>query len=100
MNPNAALYDLTLLMYERPGLIVAAALLIPLLLGILIDRLGSRPTGALETAAVEEEAEATAEAPTEAAAEELEPEPEHGLTYGFGRRDIDKWALKRASSKE
>ncbi|MCR9097432.1 MAG: signal recognition particle-docking protein FtsY [bacterium] len=77
MDPNAALYDLTLLMYERPGLIVAAALLTPLLLGVLLDRLGSRPTGALETTARAEEAEATAEAPTEEAAQVLAPEPAH-----------------------
>lgn len=32
----------------------------------------------------------------------IEPEPEHGLTYGFGRREIDKWQLRReqASSED
>ncbi len=27
--------------------------------------------------------------------EMVEPEPEHGLTYGFGQRDIDKWKIRR-----
>ena len=53
MDPNAALYDLALLMYERPGLIVAAALLIPLLIGVIIDRTGKRPTGVIERAGAE-----------------------------------------------
>lgn len=53
MDPNATLHDLTRLMYESPGLVVGAALLLPLLIGVLIDRLGSRPTGALEERPVE-----------------------------------------------
>lgn len=30
-----------------------------------------------------------------------EPEPEHGLTYGYGRRDVDKWKARRhAAAKD
>ena len=67
MDPNAALYDLTLLVYERPGLVVAAALLIPLLIGVVIDRLGKRPTGVIERP----EADASLAEP-----EPVVPEPE------------------------
>lgn len=83
MDPNAALYDLALLMYERPGLIVAAALLIPLLIGVIIDRTGKRPTGVIERPGVDETPSApepAASAPVEetaprAPSETVEPTP-------------------------
>lgn len=78
MDPNAALYDLTLLVYERPGLVVAAALLIPLLLGVIIDRVGKRPTGVIERPKAEAsspEPEAALAAPEEKVGPEALPEP-------------------------
>jgi len=90
MDPNAALYEVALLMYERPGLLVGIALVLPLLLGVIIDRLGSRPTGAIgedrdveggvaaepETRpAPEPEPQVEAEPGAERAAAEPAPEP-------------------------
>lgn len=78
MDPNAALYDLTLLVYERPGLVVTAALLIPLLLGVIIDRVGKRPTGVIERPEAEAsspQSEAAVAAPEEEVAPEALPEP-------------------------
>lgn len=78
MDPNAALYDLTLLVYERPGLVVTAALLIPLLLGVIIDRVGKRPTGVIERPEAEASSpqpEAAVAAPEEKMAPEALPEP-------------------------
>ena len=78
MDPNAALYDLTLLVYERPGLVVAVALLIPLLIGVIIDRVGKRPTGVIERpegGVSPPEPEAAVAAPEETVAPEAPPEP-------------------------
>lgn len=77
MDPNAVLYDLALLMYERPGLLVAIALLLPLLIGVIIDRTGTRPTGAIERPPREPVEATTEEAPASETATEaaLEPEP-------------------------
>ena len=77
MDPNAVLYDLALLMYERPGLLVAIALLLPLLIGVIIDRTGTRPTGAIERPPREPVEATTEEAPASETATEaaLAPEP-------------------------
>ena len=76
MDPNAVLYDLALLMYERPGLLVAIALLLPLLIGVIIDRTGTRPTGAIERPPREPVEATTGEAPASETATEAALEPE------------------------
>lgn len=38
--------------------------------------------------------------PRIAAPQKAEPEPEHGLTYGWGKRAIDKWAERRAHAQD
>ena len=75
MDPNAVLYDLALLMYERPGLLVAIALLLPLLIGVIIDRTGTRPTGAIERPPREPVEATTEEVPASETAIEAAPEP-------------------------
>ncbi len=40
MDPTAALYDFALLLYDQPGLVVGALVLLPFLLGLVVERIG------------------------------------------------------------